>query len=517
MLGRRRLSRCRNRLLRLRCPTSPGARECASHGRIQYSRLDVFRGHHRKVRILFSFADILLVAAAFAIAYVLRVRLPRLEHVFFLTAPVRGLLLVWSLMVWIGLGYWWEIYDRIDAAHPRVILRDAFRQCLVGAASVILFEYLQRLDLSRSFVALFAATAWLLLCLFRLNAGRVLRMVRREFGSAHYVMVVGLGEPARGGSGQQLGGCAIIRHPAHRVLLSDSTEPATAVREMELQSAKYPVYSLSEFPALLSRHVIDEVIFAVDSRRLSELEEVLLLCDEEGVRTRVAVDFFPHVNSQVYLDRLGASPLLTFSATPHDEIRLLVKRVTDIVLAGAALVLVFPVMLLVVLIIRFTSPGPAIYRQVRCGLNGRTFVFYKFRSMCENAHEMRASLGHLSERQTALKIPNDPRLTRVGWWLRKFSVDEWPQLWNVLKGDMSLVGPRPAVPEEVEQYKRWQRRRLRMRPGLTCLWAVNGRDAVDFEQWMKLDMQYIDSWSLALDWKIIFRTIPQVLSGRGAH
>jgi exopolysaccharide biosynthesis polyprenyl glycosylphosphotransferase len=235
------------------------------------------------------------------------------------------------------------------------------------------------------------------------------------------------------------------------------------------------------------------------------------------VRTRVAVDFFPHVNSQVYLDRLGAAPLLTFSATPHDEVRLLIKRVIDVVLAGAALVVLAPVMVLIALLIRVTSPGPAIFRQERCGLNGRRFTFYKFRSMCKDAHRMRESMEHLSERSIAVKIPNDPRLTPVGRWLRKFSIDELPQLWNVLKGDMSLVGPRPAVPEEVEQYQRWQRRRLRMRPGLTCLWAVSGRDSVDFETWMKLDMQYIDSWSLILDWKIILRTIPQVLSGRGAH
>ena len=174
----------------------------------------------------------------------------------------------------------------------------------------------------------------------------------------------------------------------------------------------------------------------------------MLACDEEGVRTRVAVDFFPHVNSQVYLDRLGSSPLLTFSATPHDEIRLLVKRVTDIVLAAAWLILLFPVMLLIALIIRLTSPGPVIFRQERCGLNGRRFVFYKFRSMRKDAEAMRASLQHLSTRQFALKIPNDPRLTSVGRWLRKFSIDELPQLWNVLKGDMSLVGPRPALPKK---------------------------------------------------------------------
>lgn len=470
----------------------------------------MFRGHHRKVRILFGFADLLIVALAFQLAYWTRTRLS-LEHYFSIAPAERALLLTWSLVVWVALGLWWEVYDRIDAADIRVLLRDTFRQCLLGAASIVLLEYLLRLDLSRSFVGLFAAWSWVLLSLFRLNAGRALRAILREFGSSHYVMVVGLTDAAlklgrqiedARGYGVRLSG-----------FLSDNDESGGEVALKE----RYPVRPLAKLPDLLREHIIDEIIFAVDSRRLAELEEIFLLCDEEGVKTRVAVDFFPHVNSQISLERLGASPLLTFSATPHDEIRLLVKRLTDLLLAGAAAVFLCPLMLLIALLIRLTSPGPAIFRQVRCGLNGRRFVFYKFRSMCLNAEAMRADVEHLSERKLAMKIPNDPRLTGLGRWLRKFSIDEWPQLWNVLKGDMSLVGPRPALPDEVEQYKRWQRRRLRMRPGITSLWAISGRDAVDFETWMKLDMQYIDQWSLALDWKILLRTIPHVLSGKGAH
>jgi exopolysaccharide biosynthesis polyprenyl glycosylphosphotransferase len=466
----------------------------------------VFSRHYRKVKAIFGLTDVLLITLAFLAAYETRIRL-QFEKVFYLDFLVATLLLIISMLCWTAIGYWFNIYEKLDSAHPRVVLRDTFRQCALGAISLVLAEYMLRLDLSRSFVALFAIYAWVLLCLFRINFARAIGTVRREFGTAHFVMVVGSGASAR-----HLG-AALEQSADYGVRLMGFLDDEPG--QVELSQA-YQQYPLSQLPELLRQQVIDEIIFAVESGRLAGMEEVFLLCDEEGVRTRVVVDFFPHVNSQVYLDRLGTTPLLTFSAAPHDEIRLLLKRVTDILLAAAALVLLLPFMLLIALLIPLTSPGPAIFRQERCGLNGRRFVFYKFRSMCDNAEELKASVAHLNQRSTAFKIPNDPRLTRLGWFLRKFSIDEWPQLWNVLKGDMSLVGPRPAVPEEVERYQRWQRRRLRMRPGLTCLWAVAGRDALDFETWMKMDMQYIDTWSLALDWKIILRTIPRVLTGRGA-
>lgn len=470
----------------------------------------MYSRHHRKVRVLFALSDVLLTAIAFEAAYQTRQRLG-LEHAFYITVPIKALLLGWSVFVWVAFGNWFNIYERLDSAHFRVILRDTFRQCATGMMAVVMFQYALRLDLSRLFLALFAVYAWVLLCVFRLRAGALVGLIRREFGASHYIMLVGLGERAielaRSIEASEAYGFRLLGFFADR---ADAT-PEVALKHI------YPVHPLAKLPELLRRHVIDEIIFAVDSRQLAELEEVFLFCDEEGVRTRVAIDFFPHVNSEVYLDRLGTSPLLTFAAAPHDEMRLVLKRITDVALAGAGLLLLSPLMLAVALLIRLTSPGPAIFRQIRCGLNGRRFVFYKFRSMCQNAEDLKAAVAHLNQKDLAFKIPNDPRLTPIGRWLRKFSVDEWPQLWNVLKGDMSLVGPRPAIPEEVEQYKRWQRRRLRMRPGLTCLWALAGRDRLDFETWMKLDMQYIDNWSLALDWKIIVRTIPKVLTGKGAH
>src|ERR1022692_3239300 len=359
----------------------------------------------RKARVLFGLSDLILATAAFEAAYQTRAWLP-LQHQFFLTVQQKALVLGFSLVAWVAIGLWLEVYEKLDSGHPRIILRDSFRQCLYGAVCVVVFEYVLRMELSRPFLMLFSAYAWVLLLLFRLTAGRVVGVIRREFAAPHYVMVVGTGERALR-IGRLLEESAVYGIRL-RGFLNEQTGAAPG--EIAL-GAVHPVRPIGELPLILRQHVVDEVVFAVGSGSLADLEEIFLLCDEEGVRTRVAVDFFPHVNSTVSLDRFGTIPLLTFSAAPYDEIRLLVKRSTDVLIAAAGLVvLATPMalialairlatpMALIALAIRLSSPGPAIFRQVRCGLNGRRFLFYKFRSMVENAEDLQLGLAHLNTR-----------------------------------------------------------------------------------------------------------------------
>lgn len=194
------------------------------------------------------------------------------------------------------------------------------------------------------------------------------------------------------------------------------------------------------------------------------------------------------------------------------------KRLLDIACSSLALLILLPFFPVVALAIVLSSPGPILYRSTRLGKHGRAFTFYKFRSMIVDAHEHRAFLLHLNEADgPVFKLTNDPRITRVGRFLRRSSLDELPQLINVLRGEMTLVGPRPPIPEEVEKYEPWQRRRLDVTPGITCLWQISGRSKLGFNEWMRLDLQYIQHRSFALDMKILLRTIPAVLSRDGAY
>jgi exopolysaccharide biosynthesis polyprenyl glycosylphosphotransferase len=472
----------------------------------------MFRSQTRKLKILFGFADAVLTAAAFTLAYKVREYAP-FKLQFFLTPDVQTLLLGFCLLAWVGFGYWLNVYGKLESVRLRVILGDSFRQVVSSALALVVLVYATKLDISRVFLSLFIGASWLFLILFRVGARNLVSVVSRKLGAERNIFIVGLGDEAR----------ALARsledYHGHGVRILGFIAPPgepSALATMQMERT-YRVFPLEDLRSMLaSQFIIDEIHFAVGSDMLPALEPVFRWCHEEGVCCRIAIDFFPQVNGYMDLEQVGGVPLLTFSGAPANDVLLLFKRGIDIVLALAGIILLSPLFLIAAVLIKLTSPGPAIFRQVRCGLNGRTFAFYKFRSMVQDAEARLHQVAHLNEKDIVMKIRNDPRLTGVGKWLRKFSIDELPQLFNVLKGDMSLVGPRPAIPTEVAQYQRWQRRRLRMRPGLTCLWALRGRDKVDFESWMRLDLQYIDTWSLGLDAKIILLTIPQVMSGRGA-
>lgn len=275
---------------------------------------------------------------------------------------------------------------------------------------------------------------------------------------------------------------------------------------------------LEDIPTILSKKVIDEVIFIVPRKWLSLIEDSLLACETQGVKTTIAVDFFNMKIAQSMSSEIGGIPLLGFQTTVGEEWQLLLKRLFDIISSVIGIIMALPLFIAITVIIKWLSPGQAIFKQVRSGLNGREFVMYKFRTMVNGAEKEKEGLDPLNEMHgPAFKMRSDPRVTKFGNFLRRTSLDELPQLFNILKGDMSLVGPRPPIPSEVDKYRVWQRRRLSMKPGLTCLWQTNGRNNVDFEKWIKMDLEYIDNWSLGLDFKILLKTIPAVLFSVGAR
>jgi exopolysaccharide biosynthesis polyprenyl glycosylphosphotransferase len=257
-------------------------------------------------------------------------------------------------------------------------------------------------------------------------------------------------------------------------------------------------------------------MFSAPLERLADVLPLVRLCEEVGVQAHIQAESIACHSLPDILDLRGV-PLLSYAPAQHSPELLAVKRFLDVGLAIIGISVTAPIMVLCAVLIKATSPGPVLFRQVRSGLNGRAFRMLKFRTMGEHAEAARAEVAHLNEATgPVFKIANDPRITRIGRFLRRWSVDELPQLFNVLAGDMSVVGPRPPIPSEVALYDRWQRRRLSMRPGLTCLWQIRGRHRIGFDEWMQLDLFYIDHWSLRLDFRILFRTISTVLSGSGA-
>jgi exopolysaccharide biosynthesis polyprenyl glycosylphosphotransferase len=276
---------------------------------------------------------------------------------------------------------------------------------------------------------------------------------------------------------------------------------------------------LEHFPHLLREHVIDEVALALPMRSLHpQASRVAAHCEEQGILVRQVVDLFDLRRAKARADEIGHHAVVTMHSSPVESWAVVMKRLLDIAASAAALLVLAPVFLITSALIALDSPGPVFFSQERLGLNKRRFRMYKFRTMVADAEERQAELERHNEADgPVFKIKDDPRVTRVGRFLRKFSIDELPQFCNVLRGEMSLVGPRPLPVRDYQGFDQdRQRRRFSVRPGLTCLWQINGRSSVSFEHWMEMDMQYIDHWSLWLDLKILAKTIPAVLRGTGA-
>ncbi|UCD94706.1 MAG: sugar transferase, partial [Candidatus Zixiibacteriota bacterium] len=274
---------------------------------------------------------------------------------------------------------------------------------------------------------------------------------------------------------------------------------------------------LGELDRIIAERQVDYAFMAAEPQHFARSQSVFSLLESMGVSICALHGMYEHKTARSTVSAIGRLPITVYRSDRRSRPELLLKEVMDRFGALLGLILSAPILILSVIAIRVDSKGPAFFRQERSGKNGKIFKMYKLRTMVNNAERQKNKFNHLNEMSgPVFKIKEDPRVTRIGKILRKFSIDEFPQFLNILKGDMSLVGPRPPLPREVSQYKPWHRRKLSVKPGATCLWQINGRNEIDFEGWMKLDLDYIDGWSLRKDAEILVKTLPAVLKGRGA-
>jgi exopolysaccharide biosynthesis polyprenyl glycosylphosphotransferase len=288
--------------------------------------------------------------------------------------------------------------------------------------------------------------------------------------------------------------------------------------EPESVIAQEPV--IVELESVIAQEPVDEVFITLPRDKYGHLVEMIVrLCEEQGIIVRMHAEMFKLRFARWQVDELNGEPIVTVHSGPLDGWQLIAKRLIDLCGTVMLLIAAAPILGLIALLIKVDSPGPVFFKQERVGRNKRRFQLFKFRTMVNGADKQQQMLEHLNEAAgPVFKIKDDPRITRIGKFLRCYSIDELPQLFNVLKGEMSLVGPRPLPVRDVARIDiRWHKRRLSVKPGVTCLWQVNGRSDVSFNDWVRMDLEYIDQWSLGLDMKILMKTIPVVLKGSGAY
>ncbi|MDE3066169.1 MAG: sugar transferase [Verrucomicrobiota bacterium] len=461
--------------------------------------------HDRKIRTqIHQLLDACLFAMAFWVAFELRTN----EEVmrWFGLQPFgtfQGFLWLYlaavttSPLVLQSQGY----YNRLFLAPRRVTFWPLLKGCGLVTMGLVLTLYALHLNVARLVMIWFGIISFVMV----FAKEELLRLAfQSKFAQAQYrrrfVLV---------GAGHEL-------TRLRRQLKERGDEGVEVVAEANLSDT-----SVEKLVQTLHELSVYGVIVSAKHAYFERVENVIKACELEGVEAWLIADFFGTHIARATSDELFGHPLLVFRSTPEASWQGLAKMLLDFFGALALLVLltVIPVIPLIALLIKITSPGPVLFKQRRAGQNGAPFTLYKFRTMITNAEQSKQELEALNEMQgPVFKLTNDPRVTRIGHWLRRYSLDELPQLYNVLRGEMSLVGPRPLPLDEVRRFDDLaHRRRLSVKPGLTCLWQISGRNQItDFKEWVRLDLEYIDHWSLWLDLRILLRTIPIVFSGTGA-
>jgi exopolysaccharide biosynthesis polyprenyl glycosylphosphotransferase len=427
------------------------------------------------------------------------------------------LLLVFLYVVlWVGLALYKNLYSsKRTVTLPREVLDVCWVTTVAVAVAVVIPRALifRGGEINREFIAIFWTLSLCSQVLLRVVVRTTLRLLRRHGRNIRRVLIVGSNRRSlrllqKMGSSPDFGLQAV-----------GYIDDPSGIHPDTLGGVLPALGGLDDLERLLESEAIDEVFVTLPIKSYyGKVAKMVGICEEVGVEVKVLSDLFALKLARDSIYMLDDISLLHFTTVQVDEFSMWVKRSFDWIVSGLGLLLLAPLFLIVSALIRMSSRGPVFFRQERVGWHQRRFTLLKFRSMCDNADEMKAQLLHLSEVEgPVFKMKNDPRVTRIGRFLRKYSIDELPQLVNVFRGDMSLVGPRPPIPSEVERYNWWQKRRLSVRPGITCLWQVGGRSQKPFDWWISQDLKYIDNWSLLLDLKILARTIPAVFRGRGAY
>ena len=473
----------------------------------------------RKVALIaLMLGDVLVMVIAFVIgAAIVSYEASSFSFSAFVSMRIK----VQNFIVFLGLlGIWHIIFSSYGLYHSRRIssrgseTSDILQATAIGVLiSAIVSVFLGISMATPLFLVVFWLAASLLTITWRLALRYLLGWLRIKGRNLRFMVIVGTNQ--RGLSFAR----EIEEKPEYGYRIIGFVDDEWT-RGEKLQEQDYPLLAnLKDFPAFLRDHVVDEVVICLPIKSLYDHMRIIVeVCEEQGIIVKVLSGIFDLKSGRLTVEQFGNQAFTVMYTGAMNGSAMLVKRLLDFSLSLALLIFLAPVLLAIAILIKVSSPGPVFFVQERVGINKRRFRMYKFRTMIPAAEEKLAELEDLNEMSgPVFKIKDDPRITRVGKLLRSWSLDELPQLINVLKGDMGLVGPRPLPVRDYNGFDQdWQRRRFSVRPGLTCLWQISGRCNLPFERWMELDLEYIDRWSLWLDLKILVKSIPAVIKGTGA-